>query len=180
MRTIPKLKDVVVEREKTRVASIGRDIGTKRADIKNIEHLRHEAKAHGFTLVVDEPPERGGTHKGLDPLGYFVVGAASCFLNQFARVIMIRDLKIDDLEITARAHYDMAKTRDFIDFIYDVRLKGSETDENVKGLLLEAEKRCFTHKTLGKAIPMTSNVSLNGALVTSHTIGPKTAVTPKQ
>ena len=152
--------------------SLGRDVGTKRVDIKQVEQLRHEASAHGFNLTIDEPEERGGTHKGLDPLGYFITGAASCFLNQFARTVIIRDLNVDTLEMTARAHYDMAKTRDFSDFIYDVRLTGKESKENVTELLYEAESRCFVHNTLKKAIPLTSNVYLNGELITSHTIGP--------
>ncbi|MHB8566334.1 MAG: OsmC-related (seleno)protein [Nitrososphaerales archaeon] len=171
MKTIPELREVVTKREERRL-TLGRDIGTKRVDIKNVEQLRHEVSAHGFSLIVDEPAERGGTHLGLDPLGYFVTGAASCFLNQFARSIMIRDLKVDDLEMTARAHYDMAKTRDFTDFIYDVHLSGKESKENVLELLYEAERRCFVHQTLKKAIPLTTNVFLNGVQVVSHTLGP--------
>jgi len=171
MKTIPELRETVRAREQRRL-TLGRDIGTKRVEVKHVEQLRHEVATHGFNLVVDEPEERGGTHSGPDPLAYFVTGAASCFLNQFARTIIIRDLKIDSLEMTARAHYDMAKNREFLDFIYDVRLIGSETRENVSELMHEAERRCFVHQTLKKALPLTTNVYLNGERVVSHTLGP--------
>ncbi len=171
MKTIPELKEVVLQREQRRLA-MGKDIGTIRADVRNIEQLHFEAKCFGFSIDTDEPPERGGTHTALDPLGYFIIGAASCFLTQVAREIMIRNLNIDTMEITARAHYDVARTREFSDMIYDLRLTGNETPEKTIELLHAAENRCFPHRTLSKAIPLTTNLSLNGTTITSHTMGP--------
>lgn len=171
MNTIPELKEVVVKWEDRRLAPPF-DRGTVRTDLKYVEQMRFEAKCFGFTFPIDEPPERGGTNVAPDPLAFFVTGAASCFLNQIARVVMIKNHSIDDIEMIARAHWDRANAREFTDMIYDIRLTGSESKERAIELLHDAEKRCFTHRTLSRAIPMTSNVYLNGTLITTNTIGP--------
>ncbi len=170
MKTIPELSEAVLRLEDQR-SKLGRQIGTVRIDLRNEEQMRHEAKAHDFILMVDEPPERGGTNMGLHPLGYFVLGCASCFLTQLARTTIIRNYKIDTLEMTALAHYDRGELRRFTDIVYNVRLTGSETKEKAIRLLHEAEERCFVHQTLKFALPLTSNLSLNGEDIASHTVG---------
>lgn len=171
MKTIPELKEVVLKWEDRRLAP-PYDRGTVRTDLKIIEQMHFEAKCFGFTIPIDEPPERGGRNEAPDPLVYFVTGAASCFLNNLERAILIKNVNIDDAEITARAHWDRAKTREFTDMIYDIRLTGQESKEKAIEALHDAENRCFTHRTLSKAIPMTSNLYLNGNLITTHTVGP--------
>lgn len=171
MKTIPELNAAVLGLEKQRT-KVGGDIGTVRIDLTNIEQMRYEAKSEGFTLTVDEPVRRGGTNKGLHPLGYFILGAASCFLTQFARVTIIKNMKIDTMEMTATAHYDRSKLRRFTDIIYDVRLTGSESKENTIELLHEAQNRCFAHQSLKQTVPLTTNLSLNGIRIASSTVGP--------
>lgn len=172
MKTIPGLRDTVVQMDKIRT-QLGREVGTVRVDVKNMEQLRHEGRVEGFTLVVDEPRERGGTGTAPSPLNYFLFGAASCFLNQLVRAAIISDLKIETMEITARAHFDRAKTRKFIDLTYDVMLTGSESKENSADLLHKAEEMCYVHQTLKDVIPLTSNLFLNGAQVASNTLRPR-------
>jgi putative redox protein len=174
MKTVPQLKDTVIKLEEQR-PTIGNNIGTVRVDVKNVEQVRNEAILRGFSVTVDEPVERGGTNSGPGSLNYFVLGAASCFLTQMVKVSMIKNLKIDSMEITARAHTDTVKTRKFLDVIYDVRMTGDEAKEKLVDLLHEAEDRCFVHQTLKSSIPLTSNLSLNGTQIASHTLGPGTA-----
>lgn len=171
MKTIPELTDAVLDLEKKR-AKIGGDIGTVRVDLKHIEQMRHEAVSEGFTLTVDEPVLRGGTNQALHPLGYFILGAASCFLTQFARLTIIKKMKIDTLEMTARAHYDRSTLRRFTEIIYEVRLVGPESKERAIELLHEAESRCFVHQSLRQTVPLTTNLSLNGTHIISSTVGP--------
>jgi uncharacterized OsmC-like protein len=169
VKLIPDLTVRVLELEQRRT-KLGGDIGTVRVDLRNVEQLRFQAHSEGFEVVVDEPTQRGGTNKGLHPLGYFILGAASCFLTQFARVAIIRKLKIDTMEMTARAHYDRTKLRRFTDIIYDVRLTGDESRKKVLDLLHEAENRCFAHQSLRQSVPLTTNLSLNGTLITSSIV----------
>lgn len=159
---------------------------TFRADIRNIEHLKHEAISSNnseskFTFTIDEPPDRGGTNTGLHPLGHFVIGAAACFFNQLVKVAMVWKLNFDSMEITAIAHvrrkpqeHQESNVREFTDFTYDVRLTGSEEIQTLEKLVVEGENRCYVHQTLKKAIPLTTNLFLNGTQVLSHTVGPNT------
>jgi len=172
VKTIPELIPAVIELEKQR-GKPGGDIGTVRVDLTSVEQMRLEAETEGFKLSVDEPRQRGGTNVGLHPLGYFVLGAASCFLTQFARVTILKNQKIDSMEMTARAHYDRSKLRRFTDIIYEVRLLGSESEERAIELLHEAEDRCFTHQSLRRAVPLTTILSLNGKRIAISTLGPE-------
>lgn len=172
MKVIPELRDAVIRFDLER-AKGGQGLGTIRTDLKNIEQLHHEASLREFTVTIDEPEKNGGTNTGPNPLGYFLIGAASCFFNQLTKVTIIRNLKIDTLEMTARGHVDLARHGGhFTDMIYDVRLTGSESREKLLEMLAEAEDMCFVHQTLREAIPLTANLSINGVEVTSHTMGP--------
>ena len=126
MKTIPYLKDAVIKLDQNRGKM--EDIGTIRVDLKNVEQLKHEGKTSGFTVFVDEPGERGGTNTATNPLSYFLLGAASCFLTQIARSTIINNYNIDTMEVTARAHFRRA-TREFTEIIYDIRLTGQEDKE---------------------------------------------------
>lgn len=171
MKPIPELKKALIQRYDVSTLPAAMQIGTNRVDIRNVEHVRMEAKVRDWTFIVDEPPERGGTNKGLNPLGYFVLGAVACFMSQLSKAAIVQDLKIDTMEITARAHTDMVR-RVFTDAIYDIRLTGEETAENATKLMHEAEERCFVHQTLKKAIKITDNLFLNGTQVATSTLGP--------
>lgn len=172
MKVIPELKDAIVRFDEAR-AKGGQELGTIRTDLRNVEHLHHEAKLREFTITIDEPQKNGGSNAGPNPLGYFLIGAAACFFNQIAKVTIMKSLKIDTLEMTARAHVDLAKVGGhFTDIIYDLRLTGSESKEKLVEMLREAEGMCFVHQTLKKVIPMTANVSLNGDDIISHTVSP--------
>lgn len=172
MKIIPELKETLVKFDQGRTKG-GQERGTLRTDLKNIEHLHHEATLREFTVTIDEPPKNGGTNTGPNPLGYFLIGAAACFFNQVAKVVIIRDLKVDTLEMTARMHVDLAKPGGHItDLIYDVKLSGTEDKTKLEEMLHEAEGMCFVHQTLKRAIPLTSNINMNGADVTSHTLSP--------
>lgn len=171
LKTIPELREAVVH-PGSEASPIGRPVTTIRIDLKQIEQLKFEAKTQGgFTIFSDEPTQRGGTNFAPSSLNYFVFGAASCFLSQMTKVCIIKNLRVDGIEITARGHVDRTK-RKFTDFVYDVRLTGSETKENITELLYKAEEMCFVHQTLKDAIPVTSNVSSNGLAVATHTLGP--------
>ena len=91
-------------------------------------------------MTIDEPRSDGGTN----PLGYFLIGAAACFFNQIAKVIIIMDLKIESLDMAARSHFTLAKKGGHMTgMIGDVRLHGSETKEKLANMLQEAESMCF-------------------------------------
>jgi uncharacterized OsmC-like protein len=137
--------------------------GAERVDLKHVDHLTMEARKRHFTFLVDEPEERGGTDKGPNPLAYFLAGAASCLMNQYATDAIYRDIKLDKFEITARGHFDRRLGGAFSDIVYDLRITSDASKDQILSLAKEAEEMCYAHNTLKKAgVKMVSNIFLNG------------------
>jgi len=137
--------------------------GSERVDLRRINHLSLEARKRDFRFIVDEPEERGGKDTGPNPLAYFVAGAASCLVNQFLTDSIYRGVKLEDVEISARGHFDRRLGGAFTEIIYDIRLTSPSSREAIASLAEEAENMCYAHQTLKKAgVKMTTNIFLNG------------------
>ncbi len=150
-------------------------VGTIRVDLRHVEHLNFQgiAKEGGtFTVEIDEPPERGGYGKGPTPLNYFLIGAGSCLVTQWAKIAVIEGLDVDNLEATIRGHTDRRIDGYFTDFVFDIRMTGKESEERVKEVARESERLCFVHNTLKRAVPVITNVSLNDKVVYTSKLGP--------
>ncbi len=140
--------------------------GAERVDLKHLDHLAMEARKRHFNFLVDEPGERGGTDKGPNPLAYFLAGAASCLMNQYATDAIYREIKLDSFEITARGHFDRRMGGAFSDMVYDIKISSAASKEQILALAKEAEEMCYAHNTLKRAgVKMVSNVFLNGEKV---------------
>lgn len=137
--------------------------GSERVDLRRVDHLKVEAKKRGFSFIVDEPAERGGTDQGPNPLAYFLAGAASCLVNQYLSDAIYRGVKVDDIALTARGHFDRRMGGAFTEIIYDLKLSSPSPRDAVARLSKEAEEMCYAHSTLKKAgVKMVTNVFLNG------------------
>ncbi len=137
--------------------------GAERVDLKHLDNLTMEASKRHFTFLVDEPAERGGTDRGPNPLAYFLAGAASCLMNQYATDAIYRDVRLDSFEITARGHFDRRLGGAFNDMTYDLKISSRASKEQILALSREAEEMCYAHNTLKKAgVRMVCNIFLNG------------------
>jgi uncharacterized OsmC-like protein len=149
-----------------------RPIGTVRVDIARQEHKTFEAtyktEEKAFQLMIDEPEMRGGKGTGPTPLGYFVTGAASCLMMQYANILKEKPMPVDSIKMVARAHNDR-DARVFTDMIYQIELTGSISAPEAETLAKSASERCFVENTIAKSLPMTTEVSLNGKKVVSFT-----------
>ena len=137
--------------------------GSERIDLRMVDHLTFEASKGRFKFLVDEPSERGGTDSAPNPLAYFMAGAASCLLNQYATLAIARDVRLDGIQLTARGHFDRRLGGAFEEVVYDLRLETSADTRTVVSLAKEAERMCYAHNTLRKAgVKMVTNLHLNG------------------
>ena len=137
--------------------------GSERVDLRRESHLKLEARKRKFRFIVDEPPERGGTDEGPNPLAYFIAGAASCLINQYLTDAIYRGVKLEDVELTARGHFDRRLGGAFTEIIYDLKLTSPSPKGAILRLSKEAEEMCYAHNTLKKAgVKMTTNIFLNG------------------
>jgi uncharacterized OsmC-like protein len=137
--------------------------GAERVDLRRVEHLKVEVKKRHFAFYVDEPAERGGTDQGPNPLAYFIAGAASCLINQFLTDAIYRGVTLEDVDMTARGHFDRRMGGAFTEIIYDLKLTSPSSKEEILSLATEAEEMCYAHQTLKKAgVKMKTNILLNG------------------
>jgi len=169
--TMPE--DTKTEKENTQTRrQEGAKIGTVRVDIAHQEKKTFEAvyktEEKSFQLLIDEPEVRGGKGLGPTPLGYFVTGAASCLMMQYANVLKEKPMPVESIKMLARAHNDR-EARVFKDMIYEVNLTGPISTADAETLARAASDRCFVENTIAKAIPITTEVHLNGQKVLTLT-----------
>jgi len=140
-----------------------------RTDVSLLEQLTLEARCREggkkYRFLVDEPASRGGLARGPAPLSYFLGAAGACLLTQYAKLAILHSLGIDTMKILVLGHIDRHLGGGFTDITYQVRLTGSESPERVKRLADEAERCCFVHNTLKRALRTSTRLYLNGALL---------------
>jgi len=91
---------------------------------------------------------------------------------QYTSVVISKDIPIDSLNVTARAHHS-GGLRAFKDMIFQVYLEGNCSEDQAASLAQEASARCFVENTLAKAIPVTTELHLNGKMIRTSTRGPQ-------
>jgi uncharacterized OsmC-like protein len=80
---------------------------------------------------------------------------------QYTSLVMEKELPIENVKMMVRAHTIREKPRAFTDMIFEVRMDGSASAEQVNALAKEASANCFVENTLARAIPLTTEVFLN-------------------
>jgi len=162
LKTYPDL-DAAVRREDSARRSLSEPkIGTHRIDIELVEQLRFQASFGRFSFTIDEPPERGGTDQGLPPLAYFVAGAASCLMTQYAKLAIAKSVPLTSMKAVARGHFDRRMGGAFTDMIYDITIESPATEDAIREIAREAESMCYAHNTLEKTVHMQTILTLNG------------------
>lgn len=162
MRTYPDLDTVVRSEDNDRRSLSEPKIGTHRIDIELVEQLRFQASFGRFSFTIDEPPERGGTDRGLPPLAYFVAGAASCLMTQYAKLAIAKSVPLTSMKAVARGHFDRRMGGAFTDMIYDITIESPATEDAIREIAREAESMCYAHNTLEKTAHMQTILTLNG------------------
>jgi putative redox protein len=162
LRTFPDLVDVVKKEDAERRSLREERIGTHRIDLELAEQLRFEASFGDFHFTIDEPPERGGTDAGLPPLSYFLAGAASCLMTQYAKLAIAKSVPLTSLKTVARGHFDRRVGGAFKDIVYEIAIESPASADAISELAREAESMCYAHNTLKNSVRMQTNLMLNG------------------
>ncbi len=93
---------------------------------------------------------------------------------QYASVAIAEELPVESMKMMVRGHNQRALPRSFTDLIFEVRLEGNLSSEQLEGLARDASDQCFVENTLAKSIPVTTDVYLNGKKSLTLTKGPAT------
>ncbi len=162
MKTYSDLVAVVKRENAERRVLREPEIGAQRVDIELVEQLRFKASFGQFGFTIDEPPERGGTNAGLPPLAYFLAGAASCLMTQYAKLAIAKDLPLVSMKTVARGHFDRRTGGAFNDMTYEISIESPANEDVIKLIAREAEAMCYAHNTLKKAVRMQTILTFNG------------------
>lgn len=90
---------------------------------------------------------------------------------QYTSLVIERNLPIENMKLMVRAHHHR-ELRSFTDMIFEVRLEGAVSADQVQVLARDASSRCFVENTLGKVIPITTDVYLSGSKLLTLTRNP--------
>jgi uncharacterized OsmC-like protein len=162
LRTYPDLAVVVKREDRERRNLRAEEIGTHRIDIKLVEQLRCEASFGDFRFTIDEPPERGGTDAGPPPLSYFLAGAGSCLLTQYAKLAIAKNVPLTSLKAMVRGHFDRRVGEAFKDIVYEIAIESPASADVISEIAREAESMCYAHNTLKNSVRMQTDLTFNG------------------
>lgn len=149
--------------------------GVNRIEIVRDEGLSYKASRPGeddLFMIIDEPPERGGSGAGPSPLAHFLTGIGSCLLNQFIRISISERYDLEFTRMSVRGDYRRDVGGGFEHITQEVFATGAIDGAAMASLAERAEGFCYVHNTLNKAIKMTTVVNLNGEEVSRRVSEP--------
>lgn len=112
--------------------------------------MRCTVDAGGFPIVVDEPPEAGGTGQGPQPTELLLGAIASCFTLALAHSAAKRDVELRGLRVDATGTYDGPR---FSTLRVEVRAE-APTGGDLERLVQAASRVCYVTNTLRGAPPI--------------------------
>ncbi|MFC5142847.1 OsmC family protein [Actinomycetospora rhizophila] len=117
--------------------------------------MRCTVDAGGFPLVVDEPPEAGGTGRGPQPTELLLGAIASCFTLALAHSAAKRGIELRGLSVDATGTYDGPR---FTSLEIAVRAQAPQGEELAR-LATVAERVCYVTNTLRGSPPIAITTS---------------------
>jgi len=110
---------------------------------------RCRVSAAGFDLIVDEPPEAGGTGTGPMPTEYLLAAIASCYALALSWAAGKRGVSLPDLAVTATGVYDGPRFG-----AVQLRVATSAAADVVSPLLQPALRVCYVSNTIASSPPI--------------------------
>lgn len=115
---------------------------------------RCRVEAGGFTMVVDEPPEAGGTGAGPMPTEYLLAAMASCYALALHWAGGKRGISLPGLAVTATGTYDGPRFSRL-----QLTVRSDAPPDVVKQLVRPALRVCYVSNTLAASPPVEVTVA---------------------
>ena len=128
------------------------------ASVKKVEGIRFEAEARGFTLIVDEPENVGGTNQGMTPVELMLCSLGTCqaitacIYGQFYG-ITIEDIRVD-LEGDRDDGTNMSARPGFHEIRSHFHIKSNASEDRIKQLLHVVEQKCPVGESLVSGVKL--------------------------
>ncbi|HJK98100.1 MAG TPA: OsmC family protein [Polyangiaceae bacterium LLY-WYZ-14_1] len=142
------------------------------ADLKFLAHGKSESatridvEARGFTIVVDEPQDFGGTDKGPTPVEYKLAALIGCL--NVAGHIVAREMGLDlggiEIHASGALNADRLLGRDtsdragFKEIEVSLKVDSSASVEELEAWLSQVKDRCPVSDNLGETTPIRLSV----------------------
>jgi len=113
--------------------------------IQHLGDVKFEASARGHRVICDQPPDNGGSDKGMTPPEYLLVSLGTCAGFYAAQYLKARSLECHGLEVKVSAEKAKQPAR-IAKFRIEVTITGLEPTHEAG--VLRAVKAFLIHNTL--------------------------------
>lgn len=122
----------------------------ERARVVSVAPKTAEAEVRGHRLVVDKPPELGGTDRGVMASEHVLVALGGCMCQTVRRIADVRKVPLTHVEFTAEMGFDAKGS------VTAVRMDGVVRSpaprEDVEKVLDLSARACTVSKLLGDRV----------------------------
>lgn len=119
-----------------------------------------------FTLMVDEPPQLGGTDEAPNPVEYLAAGLCGCLTAGIATNAALFGTDLEKIEVTVEADFDIhgvlgldkAKPNGAVQLHYTVKLKGAGPTDKLTKSKETIDRKSPVRNTLELPLTVTTGI----------------------
>lgn len=150
-----------------------------RAETQLEEDVRCSAKVREFApIIVDEPPDLGGTDAAANPVELLLVALGACQEIMYSAYASVMGVQLNRVKVNLRGYLDLrglfgmdeAIPPGYQKIIFETQLDSPADMETLKKLVETVESHCPVMDTLVRAIEVSGQVSINGQLMEAGTV----------
>lgn len=139
-----------------------------------VEGVRCSGKVRDFApMIVDEPPELGGSDKGANPVELVLVALGTCQEIMYAAMASMMGIKLDEVKVSLKGSLDLkglfgmdpSIPPGYQKITYETILTSSAPEDDLRKLIEAVETHCPVLDTLIRPIEVSGKVTINGTLV---------------
>ncbi len=145
-----------------------------RADTRLEEDVRCSARVRDFApIIVDEPPELGGTDTAANPVELLLVALGACQEIMYSAYAAVMGVQLDSVKVNVRGYLDLRGLFGMDDVIppgyqkivFETEVASPADSDTLMELARTVESHCPVMDTLMRAIEVRGSVSINGQLM---------------
>lgn len=144
-----------------------------RADTKLEEGVRCTAKVRDFEpLIVDEPPELGGSDAGMNPVELVLAAFGTCQEIMYAAYAAVMDIELESVEVQVKGYLDVRGlfalaevAAGYKNIRYETNIKSQADAEQIRQLIDAVESHCPVLDTISRPIEVSGESYLNGTAI---------------
>ncbi len=139
-----------------------------------VEGVRCAGKVRDFApIVVDEPPELGGSDKGANPVELVLVALGTCQEIMYAAMAAMMGIRLDEVKVHLKGTLDLkglfgmdpSIPPGYQKISYETFLESPASEEELRKLVEAVETHCPVLDSLVRPIEVSGKVMLNNTLM---------------